>query len=149
MSTLYDTEEAAVGSHIRVTYKSQAYLVPLSFLLAHPGGHALVLGYVNKDITTAFNGAGHTGMAQKLLEGWIESAPKAYRKKFDGGNRQALTQVQLWQRQQQRASEDSRLPQGATSPLSPQHWWQCFATAFAISSLALAIKLQKKSTESS
>lgn len=54
-------------THIRVYYEGEPYLIPMSFVYKHPDGEELILPYENKDMTEAYDEAGHSAKAMRRL----------------------------------------------------------------------------------
>lgn len=128
-------ERLDMGQRVRITYKQNHYLVPLSFIRSHPGGKGLILSYANDDITSAFEAAGHSKTAALLLDSWLESAPRNY-------EAESLEKVNLLRRESEanEAEKDVfRFPSGS----SAQEMWQ--STVLVMSAALLVTMLSLRS----
>nr|CCM17881.1 hypothetical protein, unknown function [Leishmania guyanensis] len=68
--TATDEAEGSVW-HI---YEGRTYRVPLSFVRRHPNGPKLLLPYANRDITQAYNEAGHSKKAMRTLLKFLDES---------------------------------------------------------------------------
>jgi cytochrome b involved in lipid metabolism len=64
----------AAEEHIWLIYRGQTYRVPMSFVHRHPKGRALILPYANQDMTAAYDDAGHSKDAMRLLRKFASGA---------------------------------------------------------------------------
>lgn len=100
-------------------FKGNQYRVPQKFILReHPGGKALVLPFVNGDITEVFEEAAHSEDALEMLEEWAAEVP-------------VDRQAGLKERARMRAAEQDE-------------WrWRSTAIAFGIGTVVAAIVLRR------
>ncbi|GET91115.1 hypothetical protein, unknown function [Leishmania tarentolae] len=68
--TVKDGEEESIW-HI---YEGHTYRVPMSFVRRHPNGRKLLLPYANRDITKAYNDAGHSKNARRTLLKFLDDS---------------------------------------------------------------------------
>ncbi|KAK7198769.1 Cytochrome b5-like Heme/Steroid binding domain containing protein [Novymonas esmeraldas] len=55
-------------------YDGRTYRVPMSFVRRHPDGRRLLLPYANRDITDAYNAAGHSKKAMRTLLRFLDES---------------------------------------------------------------------------
>lgn len=55
-------------------YEGRTYRVPMSFVRRHPNGQKLLLPYANRDITQAYNEAGHSKKAMRTLLKFLDES---------------------------------------------------------------------------
>ncbi|KAG5496941.1 hypothetical protein GH5_01454 [Leishmania sp. Ghana 2012 LV757] len=55
-------------------YEGHTYRVPMSFVRRHPNGRSLLLPYANRDITQAYNEAGHSKKAMRTLLKFLDES---------------------------------------------------------------------------
>lgn len=56
-----------VEEHIWLIYNGETYHVPMTFVRRHPKGRQLILPYANRDMTEAYDNAGHSKGAMRTL----------------------------------------------------------------------------------
>ncbi|AYU81317.1 hypothetical protein, unknown function [Leishmania donovani] len=62
------------GESIWHIYEGRTYRVPMSFVRRHPNGQKLLLPYANRDITQAYNEAGHSKKAMRTLLKFLDES---------------------------------------------------------------------------
>ncbi|KAG5471333.1 hypothetical protein LSCM1_01413 [Leishmania martiniquensis] len=108
-------------SSLRFVFQGKNYTIPESFVTKeHPGGKAVLMALVNKDITEAFEDAGHSQDAMEMLEEWCADVSEAKK-------------AELQMRAEARHAEDDE-------------WrWRSTAIAFSVAAIVAAVVLRKSS----
>ncbi|CAG9579282.1 hypothetical protein LMJF_31_1170 [Leishmania major strain Friedlin] len=111
---------SAINS-LHFIFKGKNYMVPESFVTKeHPGGKAVLMALADKDITEAFEEAGHSNDAMEMLEEWCV-------------NVSATEKAGLLKRAEARHAEEDE-------------WrWRSTAIAFSVAAVVAAVVLRKSS----
>lgn len=111
----------SVASSLHFIFKGKSYSVPENFVTKeHPGGKAILMALVNKDITEGFEEAGHSKDAMEMLEEWCADVSTTER-------------IELQKRAEARLAEEDE-------------WrWRSTAIAFSVAAVVAAVVLRRSS----
>ena len=111
----------STNESLHFTFEGKNYMVPRSFVTKeHPGGKAMLLRLVDRDITEAFGKFDHSQDAREMLEEWCVDVT-------------ATEKAQLQQRAEARRAEEAE-------------WrWRSTAIAFSVAAVVAAVVLRTSS----